>query len=315
MSYFISLSLKYMKRNKTRTLYSVFGIILTFILCYVTMSIGYAAWDYSFYDSYLSNPYELRSEGWICEVEDKDIHFNPLTKVSNLKDTLDKLNQDKRVDKISIQKSNIKYSQEPKEIDLSELKSTDVITLDIKLKNINSLVKTSEELSEEYGINLRPYSNVLMYYGQDNDSESVLFLNCVLILVASIFGMLSAYILRNTMMIAVTERVRDYGVFRCVGMSDGQLRLLLFAEGITMSLLASVIGAVLGFGGLKLLEPWIKYTLELSDNFCFRLYPMAALYTAILCIAVTLFSLIEPSRLAGKVAPVEALKGIYTAFD
>lgn len=315
MSYFISLSLKYMKRNKTRTLYSVFGIILTFILCYVTMSIGYAAWDYTFYDSYLSNPYELTSEAWICEVEDEDVHFNPLIKVSNLKDTLEQLSQDKRVEKISIKKTNYKYSAEPKEIELPELKKTDVITLDIKLKNTNSLIKTAEELSEEYGIGLRTYTAALMYYGQDNDSESVLFLNCILILVASIFGLLSAYILRNTMMIAVTERVRDYGVFRCVGMSDGQLRLLLFAEGITMSLLASIIGVVLGFGGLKLLEPWIKNTLELSDNFCFRLYPMAALYTAILCVAVTLFSLIEPSRLAGKVAPIEALKGIYTAFE
>ena len=69
MSYFFSLSLKYMKRNKTRTLYSIFGIILVFILCYVTMSIGYAAWDYSFYEDYLSDPYELYTMADYCEEE------------------------------------------------------------------------------------------------------------------------------------------------------------------------------------------------------------------------------------------------------
>ena len=314
MSYFISLSLKYMKRNKTRTLYSVFGIILTFILCYVTMSIGYAAWDYSFDSVYLSDPYEVYSAGWICEEEDESVRFSPIAKVPNIKETVDKLSKDKRIDKIVVLKWNYKWTTDEKEIEISDLKKTDVITLKIKLSNTNNLLDTAEKLRDEYGIDLKVMSYVLMYYGQ-GDSTSTLFLNCVLILIASIFGILSAYILRNTMMIAVTERVRDYGVFRCVGMSDGQLRLLLFAEGITMSLLASIIGIIVGFGGLKVLEPWIKSTLELTDAFSFKLYPSAAFYTALLCIAVTLFSLIEPSRLAGKVAPVEALKGIYTTFE
>ena len=310
MSYFFSLSLKYMKRNKTRTLYSIFGIILTYILCYVTMSIGYAAWDYSFYDVYLSEPYELYSRGFYCEEDNNEFNSDQLFIIPDLKDTLTKLKNDKRVEELIITKEN----KNEEEIELSDLQKTDVVTVRIKLKNTKALEKTAEELSREYGLELSVYLYVLMYYGQ-SDSETILFLNCVLILTASIFGMLSAFILRNTMTIAVTERVRDYGVFRCVGMSEWQLRLLLFAEGITMSIIASVFGVALGFGGLKALEPWIKDTLSLSNAFSFRLYPTAAVFTALLCIAVTLFSLIEPSRLAGKVAPVEALKGIYTAFE
>ena len=310
MSYFFSLSLKYMKRNKTRTLYSIFGIILTYILCYVTMSIGYAAWDYSFYDVYLSEPYELYSRGFYCEEDNNEFNSDQLYIIPDLKDTLTKLKNDKRVEELIITKEN----KNEEEIELSDLQKTDVVTVRIKLKNTKALEKTAEELSREYGLELSVYLYVLMYYGQ-SDSETILFLNCVLILTASIFGMLSAFILRNTMTIAVTERVRDYGVFRCVGMSEWQLRLLLFAEGITMSIIASVFGVALGFGGLKALEPWIKDTLSLSNAFSFRLYPTAAVFTALLCIAVTLFSLIEPSRLAGKVAPVEALKGIYTAFE
>ena len=310
MSYFFSLSLKYMKRNKTRTLYSIFGIILVFILCYVTMSIGYAAWDYSFYEDYLSDPYDLYTMSDYCEEEPQGYFSQELIIFPDLKDTLIKLKNDSRVEKINITKLNPNH----KEIEISDLQETDAVRIRIRLKSTKSLKKTAEELSKDYGLELTAFQSALMYHGQ-SDAESILFLNCVLILIASIFGMLSAFILRNTMTIAVTERVRDYGVFRCVGMSEWQLRLLLFAEGITMSIIASVFGVLLGFGGLKLLEPWIRDTLSLSSNFGFRLYPMAAVYTALLCIAVTLFSLIEPSRLAGKVAPVEALKGIYTAFE
>ncbi|MBR5067154.1 MAG: ABC transporter permease, partial [Lachnospiraceae bacterium] len=310
MSYFFSLSLKYMKRNKTRTLYSIFGIILVFILCYVTMSIGYAAWDYSFYEDYLSDPYELYTMADYCEEEPQGYFSQELIIFPDLKDTLIKLENDSRVEKINITKLNPNH----KEIEISDLQETDAVRIRIRLKSTKALKKTAEELSKDYGLELTAFQSALMYHGQ-SDAESILFLNCVLILIASIFGMLSAFILRNTMTIAVTERVRDYGVFRCVGMSEWQLRLLLFAEGITMSIIASVFGVLLGFGGLKLLEPWIRDTLSLSSNFGFRLYPMAAVYTALLCIAVTLFSLIEPSRLAGKVAPVEALKGIYTAFE
>ena len=309
MSYFISLSLKYMKRNKTRTLYSVFGIILTFILCYVTMSIGYAAWDYSFDSVYLSDPYEVCSAGWICEEEDESVRFSPIAKVPNIKETVDKLSKDKRIDKIVVLKWNYKWTTDAKEIEISDLKKTDVITLKIKLSNTNNLLDTAEKLRDDYGIDLKVMSYVLMYYGQ-GDSTSTLFLNCVLILIASIFGILSAYILRNTMMIAVTERVRDYGVFRCVGMSDGQHRMLLFTEGIVMSIFASALGMGFGFWLLKLIEPWFIKSLGLASFFSFRFYPKAAVYTAVLCIAVTLFSMFEPARLCAQVSPLEALHGV-----
>ena len=188
MSYFFSLSLKYMKRNKTRTLYSIFGIILTYILCYVTMSIGYAAWDYSFYDVYLSEPYELYSRGFYCEEDNNEFNSDQLFIIPDLKDTLTKLKNDKRVEELIITKEN----KNEEEIELSDLQKTDVVTVRIKLKNTKALEKTAEELSREYGLELSVYLYVLMYYGQ-SDSETILFLNCVLILTASIFGMLSAF--------------------------------------------------------------------------------------------------------------------------
>ena len=59
MSYYFTLAIKYIKHNKARTLYSVLGITLTFVLCFCMLTMGYSAWDYSFYADYMANPYEL----------------------------------------------------------------------------------------------------------------------------------------------------------------------------------------------------------------------------------------------------------------
>lgn len=308
MSYFFALSLKYMKRNKTRTLYSVFGIVLTFILCFVTMTVIYSVWEYSFLDSYKKNPYEIFS-GYCTMENNPQNHYPKLKTIPDLKDTLQKISADSRVEKICLLRA-----ADEKEIGTEELKKRDVVRILIKLKDVRRISKSAEEISADYEIQFDAIRDALIYNGQD-DSAFTAFTTCVLLMIASIFGLLSAFILRNTMTIAVTERVRDYGVFRCIGMTENQLRLLLFAEGITMSVIASVLGAGIGFGGLKLAEGWIKSTLELSDGFTFVFYPKGAAFTVVLCVLVTLFSLIEPSRMAGKVTPADALKGIYTAFE
>ena len=112
------------------------------------------------------------------------------------------------------------------------------------------------------------------------------------------------------MMIAVTERNRDYGLLRCVGMSDGQNLLLLLTEGVIMSLIASGLGLGIGYEMLKLIEPWLIEALGLMSVFAFHFYPKAALYSVLLCIGVTLFSLVEPARLSSQVSPLEALHGV-----
>ena len=59
MSYYFTLAFKYIKHNKARTLYSILGITLTFVLCFCMLTMGFSAWDYSFYMDYKANPYEL----------------------------------------------------------------------------------------------------------------------------------------------------------------------------------------------------------------------------------------------------------------
>ena len=59
MGYYLHLAKQYMWHNKARTLYSVLGIALTYILSFSILTVGYSIWDYIFYSVYASDPYEL----------------------------------------------------------------------------------------------------------------------------------------------------------------------------------------------------------------------------------------------------------------
>ncbi|MBP5609483.1 MAG: ABC transporter permease, partial [Lachnospiraceae bacterium] len=296
MSYYFHLAFKYIKHNKARTAYSILGIALTFVLCFCILTMGFSAWDYSFYADYQANPYELV---YIAHGDDnKEITYTP-----QMINALKRLTEDEAAEEVRISSRDVRL------VLPQQLKAGESYDFKIKLKNTDDLQKSADMLGKKYGFELRVISTAAVYFGQ-GEAESDALVKFLIELAAAFIGGFSVMILRNTMMIAVTERGKDFGLLRCVGMSDAQHRMLLFTEGIVMSILASALGMGFGFWLLKLIEPWFIKSLGLASFFSFRFYPKAAVYTAVLCIAVTLFSMFEPARLCAQVSPLEALHGV-----
>ena len=297
MSYYFHLAFKYIRHNKARTAYSVLGIALTFVLCFCILTMGFSAWDYSFYTDYQANPYELIYIP--LDENNKEISYTP-----QMINALKHLPEDAAVEEVRINGMRSNRLVLTDQLSLGESYS-----FKIKLKDTGNLQKSADMLGKKYGFELKVISTAAAYLGQ-GDTESDALVNFVIMLAATFIGGFSVMILRNTMMIAVTERGKDFGLLRCVGMSDGQHRILLFTEGIIMSIFASVVGMGFGFWLLKLIEPWLIKSLGLASAFSFGFYPKAAVYTTILCIGVTLFSMLEPARLCAQVSPLEALHGV-----
>ncbi len=297
MGYYLHLAKQYMWHNKARTLYSILGIALTYILSFCILTAGYSFWDYEFYSIYSQRPYELFSH------DDN----TPYTKEKV--DALKRMFKDEEIEEVRIDIGDPEYPSYWRRVLYDQLKAGERYAVRIRLKDTHDLKKSAAELNKKYGIEFWVENYVAHYLRQDESAETAL-LNFLLTFGATLFGLFSVVIIRNTMMIAVTERSRDYGLLRCVGMSEWQNLMLLLTEGIIMSLMASVLGLGAGFELLKLSEPWIIKMLDLMDVFEFRFYPKAALYTTFLCIGVTLFSLVEPFRLSSQVSPLEALRGV-----
>lgn len=314
MKYWIYLAWQYMRRHRGRTLYSILGIVITFVMCFAVLTTGHSIWDYS---------YRLNGgdEGQLWAVvdnltedgEDLGVTAETIEQIRVLEqcDEIQKIriingtwldnDEDYSEEDYGTKQFYDKYS-----CSADELQPGDRCSLDIQLKDLSNLRQSAELLQKQTGLEIRVYDEIEMYLGQGDSKFPALYRSVEAIL-ASIIALFCIMILRNTMMISVVERMRDYGIYRCVGMSRKQLYMLLAVEGLMMSLVAAVFGVGIGYGFLQAITPWLNRVLRGEVPFRFGFYSSAVLGTVILCVAVTLYSLLEPSRQAGHLSPIEAI--------
>ena len=145
-----------------------------------------------------------------------------------------------------------------------------------------------------------------------DDAGNYIFL--VLILIMVVFGIL------NTVLMSVLERTREFGLLRALGLGRYQLLLLVFCESLLLSLLAVVLGWVVGGGthwwfathGINI-EAMMGGDTAMMGTFIDSIiytelsWQRVSQLTAII-FAATLGSGIYPALKASRVTPVEALR-------
>lgn len=106
----------------------------------------------------------------------------------------------------------------------------------------------------------------------------------------------------NSMFIAVTERFREIGTFKCLGATDGFIVAVFFFEGLFMGLLGSVVGAVLGAGGTGLVLSWGGSDLMAS-------WVLSAIFWGSSAgTGLTLIAALAPATVASRMPAVAALR-------
>lgn len=290
-SYFMFLSWRYIWKNLSRSVYSVLGIMLTVILAFGTLTIGYAMFDYQLADRYDTHGvYQLQGGGYMEP---------PLQYVGHLR-------QHELVEHVTVG-TDVMASEDgvPTEV---------MYSVYIALKDTSDLAASAEQLRQDLGTaDIVPDQWVESYLGQ-GDSLAGSAKHVIVSLVATLFVAFTMFIIRNTMMSSVLERRGDYGQMRCVGMSARQLYWMLFVEGIILSLAGTVAGVSVCFLVLKSMENWLDDYLQLGGLLQFTCYPSNVALTAVLTVAVTLFALMEPARQAGKATPVESMHNNTEGF-
>jgi putative ABC transport system permease protein len=69
-----------------------------------------------------------------------------------------------------------------------------------------------------------------------------------LILMALLLAAVGGLGLTTTMSINIMERVREVGVLRAIGASNGSVRQIVLAEGIAMAVISWIVGALISLG-------------------------------------------------------------------
>lgn len=150
--------------------------------------------------------------------------------------------------------------------------------------------------------------------GEDKAAESVEALNSVLQYVdifAIAFALISlfvgAYIIVNTFRIIVTQRTREFGLLRAVGVTGKQVRRMILMEALVVGVVASTIGLLLGY--LLALGISGLTSLFVGDIFGVLTLPFDAVMWAYgLGLLVTMASALAPAIHASRISPMEALR-------
>jgi putative ABC transport system permease protein len=127
---------------------------------------------------------------------------------------------------------------------------------------------------------------------------------------AAITLFVGAFLIYLTLSMAVIERTRMYGTLRALGATSRQVRRVVVREALVLGIVSIVVG--LGFG-LLLALVLLQLIGSLFDLNIPGLVitPAAVITTIVIGVAVTGFSALIPARRAGRLAPVEAMKGDY----
>ncbi len=119
--------------------------------------------------------------------------------------------------------------------------------------------------------------------------------------------LVGGFLIANTFNMIVAQRAREMALLRAIGARRKQVTRALLLEALVIGLVGAVIGMFLGLGIALALASLLGRT-GLSLSFTPRL-PVSAIVAALVVgVAVTVLSAYLPTRRAGRIAPVEALR-------
>lgn len=116
---------------------------------------------------------------------------------------------------------------------------------------------------------------------------------------------IGALVVFLTMTSSVNERTREIGIFRAIGFRKSHVMIIIFLEGIIISLLAGIIGYLLGMLAAFVVGPIIaQMEINITWNWVLGFEAIA------IAMLVGISASILPARQAAKLDPAEALRFI-----
>ncbi|MFC3575288.1 FtsX-like permease family protein [Streptomyces yaanensis] len=142
----------------------------------------------------------------------------------------------------------------------------------------------------------------------DRDSKALTAMNAMFGTAGGVTAFVSVFVVASTFAFAVAQRRREFGLLRSAGATPGQIRRLVVAEALMVSVLASAAGCVLGAYGAPRLAEWVvdgglaPGWFGIGDH----TWPYHMAFWTGLCVA--LCGVVAASWRAGRTGPTQALR-------
>lgn len=156
------------------------------------------------------------------------------------------------------------------------------------------------------------YNSELLRWLGVTDSMAMGALRAVEAIVIGIIIISSVFVIRNSFAISITEKKKAYGMFKSVGATSKQIKKNVLYEGLILGIFAIPIGILAGTLATFLL--CVTLNLILGDlleeiKFAFNVPITGILLSTALASLTIYLSVIFTAKKAGKISPINAIRG------
>ena len=201
---------------------------------------------------------------------------------------------------------------------LDKIDDTRNVNMSIILKDPTEVYDFEDYLKNDLQIdetNISENQDLLYYMGIFKSDRVETFVITMLVIVIGIIVFTSAFVIKNSFSISLTEKTRELGMIASVGATAKQIRKSIFFEGAVLGLISIPLGIVIGIVAIGIVLAIVNGIINsgstpLIDNFELQLTISwgAIIVAIIVSIVMIIISLIRPSYRAGKISPIDAIR-------
>ena len=308
------LTIKNMRKNIRRTVYTTLSIALCTFLIFTTLLL-------------ISSIRNGINE--VSNIQFNDYHF--IIKELNEAD-FNKIKDKDYIDKIYIQKNENEPLQELDDV-ATPFGNTNKINIYIKYKNVKETYKYSSNIVQTLQYPLLETESMcefndklLTVYGlmganltyEDSSQTTLVYkntlnfsyvINLMQVLILLVFSILFIIILYNSFLITINERKKEYAILNSIGGTEGQILKMIFLEASIMGIFGIIIGGIISYIGASAILSIINNILEPTMfNFSLAVDSIYVIVALIIVIFNIYISSIIPSVKASNTSVIQNIR-------
>lgn len=173
--------------------------------------------------------------------------------------------------------------------------------------------KTEENIlgNESNKYECAPNNNlIMMELGDDSDQTSQM-LYAIAIVILIIIILTSAYCIKNSFNISITEKIKQYGMLASIGTTPKQIGRNVLYEALILGIIGIPIGILLGIGSIYLLLQFIQNKLMdeiFGMKFIFSTNIIAIAFAIVFSALTIYLSARKSAKKASRISPIEAIR-------
>ena len=122
----------------------------------------------------------------------------------------------------------------------------------------------------------------------------------------------AAFNIVSTLTMVVSDKTREIGILKAMGMPARSIRRIFFAQGLVIGLVGTGLGVILGFGAAMALERYklIKLAPEVYfiDHLPVSTEPLDVLWIIVASLSIAALATLYPARQAARLYPIDAIR-------